>query len=147
MFCGVNILKREKSCGALVFLKHGNNIEKVLLIRHRHGGHWSFPKGHVEGNETETETALREVKEETGKDIVLIPGFREKVDYSPKPNVEKEVVYFISTTDDDKVKIQEEEISQYCWMEVDKAYRSVSFMNDKNLLSKAMDFFNRKADL
>ena len=130
----------------MIFLKHGNDIEKVLLIRHRHGGHWSFPKGHVEGNETEEETALREVREETGKKIVLIPGFREKVDYSPKPNVSKEVVYFLSTTDDDYVKIQEEEISQSCWMEVDKAYNSVSFANDRHLLSKAMDFFNRKAD-
>ena len=37
----------EKSCGAVVFRKYHGNIE-LLLIKHVVGGHWSFPKGHVE---------------------------------------------------------------------------------------------------
>ena len=45
--------------------KNGEQYDLVLL-RHRFGGHWSFPKGHVEAGETERQTALREVKEETG---------------------------------------------------------------------------------
>ena len=139
-------MKKEKSCGALVFLKQHGNVEKLLLIRHKHGGHWSFPKGHVEGMETEVETALREVREETGKNITLLDGFRESVDYSPKPNVMKEVVYFISVTDDENVSIQQEEISQYCWMEPKKAYYAVNFLNDRNLIEKAMRFFDRKVN-
>jgi len=61
----IDDMKREKSCGALVVRKNGENFDLVLL-RHRFGGHWSFPKGHVEAGESERQTALREVREETG---------------------------------------------------------------------------------
>lgn len=58
-------MKYEKSCGAIV-IEDG----KVLLVKHN-AGHWDFPKGHVEEGETEFETAIREVKEETNIDIKL----------------------------------------------------------------------------
>ena len=55
--------EREKSCGCIII-----NKNKVLLIKQTKG-HWGFPKGHVEKDETEIETAIREVKEETGLDV------------------------------------------------------------------------------
>ena len=48
---------REKSCGAVIFRKK-KDIE-VLVIR-QNEGHWCFPKGHVEGEESEQETAQKE---------------------------------------------------------------------------------------
>ena len=51
---------REKSCGALVY-RDREGVKELLLIKHRSGGHWSFPKGHVEGSENEVQTALREI--------------------------------------------------------------------------------------
>ena len=63
-------MRREKSCGAIVYREGHGQIE-LLLIKHRFGGHWSFPKGHMESGETEVQTALREVKEETGLSIQL----------------------------------------------------------------------------
>ena len=87
-------MRLEKSCGALVYRRNREQIE-LLLIKNRYGGHWSFPKGHVEGRETEVQTALREVKEETGLDISLQSGFRHAVEYFPRPNVKKQVVYFL----------------------------------------------------
>ena len=56
----------EKSCGALVVRREGDNFY-ILMIRHKAGGNRSFPKGHVEGNETEYETALREVMAEKNR--------------------------------------------------------------------------------
>ena len=50
-------MKWEKSCGAVVFRKAGDTLE-VLLIRHKNGGHWAFPKGHVEHEETEVHIQL-----------------------------------------------------------------------------------------
>ena len=84
-------MKREKSCGAVVY-RYNNDVLEVLLIRHRFGGHWSFPKGHVEEGENEFQTALREVKEETNLSIRLREGFRESVEYFPKPYIKKQVV-------------------------------------------------------
>ena len=66
-------LRKEKSCGALVYRIKNGELE-LLLLKHRFGGHWSFPKGHVEEGETEVETALREVHEETGLTIQLEDG-------------------------------------------------------------------------
>mgnify|MGYP004419555925 CR=1 FL=1 len=64
----------EKSCGAIVYRKFHGNTE-ILLIRHIKSGYWSFPKGHVEGNETEAETAIREIKEETNIDVLIDTRF------------------------------------------------------------------------
>ena len=106
------MMKREKSCGVLVLRQQVDELY-VVLLRHRFGGHWSFPKGHVEAGESERQTALREVREETGlTGIKLMDGFRESVDYSPKPGVKKQVVYFLGTTEQEKLVRQEEEISE-----------------------------------
>ena len=63
----------EKSCGAIVYRKYHGNTE-ILLIKHINSGHWSFPKGHVEGDETEEETAKREIitKEGHAEDRCLL---------------------------------------------------------------------------
>lgn len=55
---------KEKSCGMVVFKEENDNLY-ILMVKHN-AGHWGLPKGHVEENETETETAVREVFEETG---------------------------------------------------------------------------------
>lgn len=129
-------MKREKSCGALVFRKQGNSYELVLL-RHRFGGHWSFPKGHVEKGENERQTALREVKEETGLTIRLLEGFRESVEYSPKPGIRKQVVYFLGKALGEMLVPQEEEISEVHWFPIDQAGEMVTFANDKRLIRLA----------
>jgi 8-oxo-dGTP pyrophosphatase MutT (NUDIX family) len=69
----------EKSCGAVVFQKVDGEIRYLLISSLE--GIYGFPKGHMEGNETEIETALREVKEETNLDIELIAGFRTSTEY------------------------------------------------------------------
>ena len=110
----------------------------MVLLRHRFGGHWSFPKGHVEAGESERQTALREVREETGlTGIKLMDGFRESVEYSPKPGVKKQVVYFLGTTEQEKLIRQEEEISEIMWAPLSRAAELVSFANDKRLLRHA----------
>ena len=106
-------MRLEKSCGALVYRRNREQIE-LLLIKNRYGGHWSFPKGHVEGRETEVQTALRE--------------------YFPRPNVKKQVVYFLGEATSNDLHMQEEEISRIIWMDIHKAYHMVTFKNDKNLI-------------
>ena len=88
-----NIIK-EKSCGALVFTLKFNRPHILLIEQVK--GHWSFPKGHIENNETELETAYREVKEETNLDIKIIDGFRVVNTYSPYKGCMKDVVLFVA---------------------------------------------------
>ena len=93
----------------------------VLMIRHKHGGHRSFPKGHVEAGETEHETAIREVEEETAVRIRITSDFCEKVHYSPMPGVSKEVVYFLSVTDQKATHPHDGEIADVEWVPLENA--------------------------
>ena len=126
----------EKSCGAVVFRKYHGNIE-LLLIKHVVGGHWSFPKGHVEAGETEEQTALREIKEETGIDVELITTFREVVSYYPKRDTTKDVIYFLGKAKPFQYTPQEEEIAQIKWVEINLAHSFLTYDNDKQLVNKA----------
>ena len=125
-------MNKEKSCGAIIF----NEKNKVLVIKHN-AGHWDFPKGHVEENETEIETAKREVKEETNLDIEIIGNYRYKITYSPKEGVMKDVIYFIARNTSNNVKIQEKEVSDYGWYNYSDALDILTFDMAKNLLKKA----------
>lgn len=87
---------REKSCGAVVFTRTSGGIRYVLI--EQRSGMYGFPKGHVEAGETEEQTALREIREETGLHPLILPGFRDGETYElrKKPGTIKDVVYFIA---------------------------------------------------
>ena len=126
----------EKSCGAIVYRRFHGNIE-ILLIKHVNSGHWSFPKGHVEGDETELETARREIKEETGLDVILDQTFRETVTYSPRRDTQKIVVYFLALARNYDFVRQEEEIADIRWVDIVRAKSLLTYENDKTIVTKA----------
>ena len=133
-------MKTEKSCGAVVFREKDYKTQ-ILLIRHLNGGHWAFPKGHVETGETEEQTALREILEETGLSVQLDNTYRKVVTYSPKRDVIKDVVYFVAVADDSEAVAQEEEISRIKWVDMQDAITHVSFDNDKKILLGAIEHY------
>lgn len=132
----VTYMTYEKSCGAIVYRKHHGNTE-ILLIKHINSGHWSFPKGHVEQGENEMETALREVREETGIDIMIDPSFRETVTYFPRKDTQKIVVYFIGKAKNHEYTPQEEEISEIRWVDIGHAVQLLTYENDKTIVNRA----------
>ena len=129
-------MQYEKSCGAIVYRKFHGNTE-ILLIKHVNSGHWSFPKGHVEEGETEEETALRGVKEETGIDILVDTSFRETVQYYPRKDTQKIVVYFLGKARNYDFVPQEEEIAAIKWVEIGNAAAMLTYENDKTIVAKA----------
>ncbi|MBR5521390.1 MAG: NUDIX domain-containing protein [Oscillospiraceae bacterium] len=133
-------MRTEKSCGAVVFREKDNNVQ-ILLIRHLNGGHWAFPKGHVEKGETEEQTALREILEETGLSVKLDSSYRKVVTYSPRRDVVKDVVYFVAVADDSEAVAQEEEISRVKWVDMKDAITHVSYDNDKQVLLGAIEHY------
>lgn len=129
-------MQYEKSCGAVVYRKYHGNTE-ILLIKHVNSGHWSFPKGHVEAGETEVETAKREIMEETSIEALIDSTFRETVSYSPKKDVQKEVVYFIAKAKNTNFVLQKSEVSEAKWVDINYAYNILTYDNDKNIVNKA----------
>lgn len=131
-------MQYEKSCGALVLRAGEDGQLYILMIRHKEGGHRSFPKGHMERGETEYMTAVREVFEETAVQIRIHSDFRETVRYSPMPGVSKEVVYFLTETAQKEIAPREGEIAQVEWVPVDQAEASLTHENDKMVLRAAL---------
>lgn len=139
---GVCIMIYEKSCGAVVFTRINNEI-KYLLIRNL-TGIYGFPKGHVEGNEAEEETALREVLEETGVTVNLVPGFR-TVDEHPIPqkeNTMKQIVYFLGEYCDQEFHFQKEELTDALLVDYETAMSLFQFDNSKRILTAANRFLS-----
>ncbi len=131
-------MQHEKSCGAIVYRKFHGNIE-LLLIKNQNGGHWSFPKGHVEGTETEEETAVREIMEETGIQVALDTSFRHVITYAPKKETTKDVIYFLARALTYDYTPQEEEIAQIKWVEINHATSILSYDNDRQLVTLAKE--------
>lgn len=121
---------REKSCGCVV-IEDG----KVLLIRQTMG-HWGFPKGHMEENETEEETAIREVKEETNIDVEINNKKRYTMEYFTEKGVLKQVVFFIAKRINGDIKPQESEVAEIKWTDFDTAFETITYNNTKELLRK-----------
>ncbi len=131
-------MHHEKSCGALVVRREESGEAFILMIRHKNGGHRSFPKGHMERGETEYMTAIREVFEETAVQIRILTDFRQTVRYSPMPGVRKEVVYFLTETLQREIKPREGEIAQVEWIPLEQAESVLTHENDKTVLRAAI---------
>lgn len=134
----------EKSCGAVIFSKLP--APKFLLLQYD-AGHWDFMKGNMEKNETERETAVRELKEETGiMDARFVEGFRERITYYYKRQgmtVLKEVVFFLMKSGTEKVTLSFEHIN-YDWFDYETALGRLTFKNAKHVLQKAHEFLHMK---
>jgi len=133
----------EKSCGIVLFTED-NGIRKYLIL-HYPGGHWDFPKGHIEKGENEHETTLRELREETGiKDVEFINGFRTQISYKylkdGKPS-NKEVIFFLGKTKNTEVSLSFEH-KGFIWLDAKKALEKLTFDNAKNLLKGAEKFLS-----
>lgn len=126
----------EKSCGAVVFY-NGKSNTRILLVKNNNGRYWSFPKGHIEIGESEKETAVREIKEETSLEVEIKDGFREVSDYCPFGKIRKHVVFFLAQAFTDNVRIQEEEIAEYVWVDLQQARKLCSYDNDLRIINKA----------
>ena len=132
--------REEKSCGAVVW-RQEDGQRQYLLVRHN-GGHWSFPKGHVEGDETEPETAAREILEETGLTAEIHTDFRRQVTYSPKPGTIKDVIFFTAVPTGGREHPQESEISQLGWFSFPDAAERITYATDEEILLAAEAYLN-----
>ena len=127
----------EKSCGAVVVLT--NSAPKYLLL-HYEAGHWDFVKGNVEPKESEKDTVIRELQEETGIiEARFIDDFKEKIEYFYRrqgATIHKEVIFFLLETHTETVKLSFEHVG-FIWLDYQPAMEKLTFKNAKDVLQKA----------
>ncbi|WP_292393170.1 bis(5'-nucleosyl)-tetraphosphatase [Methanoculleus sp. UBA303] len=130
-------MAKEKSYGAVVVRR---DTDLQYLILQYGAGHWDLVKGHGMRGESEEETVLRELEEETGiTRATFIPGFREEIHYFFQRRghtVYKEVAYYLIETPEEAVTLSDEHIA-YQWLPYDEALRAITFGNSKRVVGKA----------
>lgn len=131
-------MKREKSCGAVVYSIRSGEI--YILTEHMALGHTSIPKGHVEPGETEEQTALREIAEETALRVRLDTGFRRTVTYSPAPGILKDVVFFAAEALPGEIVAQECEVRSAEFLPEREAIAAMTFDSDRETVAAACDY-------
>ena len=129
----------EKSCGAVVFTRIDGEIKYVLA--QALGGHYGFPKGHMEHGETEEETALREIFEEVHLRPSLINGFLGISEYYiPDIDVQKQVVFFLGEYKDQEIVYQKEELQSAPLVPYEHAISMLQHEDNRRILSEANAF-------
>ena len=135
---------REKSCGAVVVL---TNTEPKYLLLQYDAGHWDFVKGNVELNESEKDTVIRELQEETGiVEARFLDGFREKIEYFYRrqgTTIHKEVIFFLIETHTETVTLSFEHVG-YAWLSYQDAMERLTFKNAKDVLRKAHELLKER---
>jgi tRNA nucleotidyltransferase (CCA-adding enzyme) len=118
------LLPHHKSCGVILYREGAAGIEFLLLFQ-KGSQTWSFPKGHAEACETEQETALREIKEETGLAVNLAEGFRVETTYPMHTCAgTKTVALFLAKAPENtEIRIKKDEIETFVWARPEEAKR------------------------
>jgi len=122
---------------------HTQAGERRFLLIHQKKGHWAFPKGHAEPGETPTQTAIRELAEETGIKSVRLSGddtFIDRYAFITKKGkrVDKTVTFFIGLVDDPAVTVQPEEVQDFAWLTADQARDRLTFPEARELFARVL---------
>ena len=137
---------REKSAGFILISDDFHTSHYSVLLLHYRSGHWDFPKGNIETNETEMQAAIRELKEETDITIFrVIPNFRYTLGYKYTKKsklISKQVILFLASTKVKKVKISNEHVG-YKWTRTNSSVDQLTYSNAKNALLYAINFLHK----
>ena len=133
--------KEEFSSGAVVFTQE-NGVRKYLLVQ-ENAGHTGLPKGHLEAGETSLQAALREIREETGIDAQILPGFCEEIVYEAFPGVLKHVAFYLARFEHQAVRPLAGEVKQALLLPLNEALSALSFEQTRQVLRSANAYLDR----
>ena len=133
----------EKSCGYVPFRFTPEGLRYFLIRSPK--GRWGFPKGHVEGSESEHETADREVFEEAGLRVRPLEGFRQEVSYAILSDAMKRVVFFAGEVLPGELRLQKEEVSGAGFFSLKEAQQLIWNADICEVLRQADVFIRERA--
>jgi bis(5'-nucleosidyl)-tetraphosphatase len=134
-------------CGGVIPLRKTENEIEVLLLLHKNGDYWGFPKGRRNLGETNEETAIRELFEETNlaiESLVDYPPIEEKFSFeSDGVKTEKQVTYYPAFVKGEAHIENTHEIADIKWMPVSQAMDTLTFDSSKKHLEAVLATLNK----
>jgi len=124
-------------------VRPGDRGSEILLVHRPRYDDWSFPKGKRDGDESDEETAHREVLEETGMAVILGPELGE-ARYTDNRGRPKVVRYWLMTLDPNQSGpgfTPNKEVDELRWCSVDVAGRLLTYEHDRALLGHVSEGF------
>ncbi len=133
---------KEISSGGLIYRKEDDGYYFVLVLDAY--DKWTFPKGHVEEGEELEETALRELKEETGlkklKIIDYIGETQVKVHKPKEKPFRKLIKYFLVETKSKDIKIPDtKELKDVKWYTKKDVLKTLGYKNAEEIFSNGLE--------
>jgi 8-oxo-dGTP pyrophosphatase MutT (NUDIX family) len=139
---------REISAGGIVYRGHGGVAEVVLI---RVGKRWCLPKGRVEQGEGLQETALREVREETGLEGKVVAKLKDitywymnKTRYRERVRIFKRVYFYLIRYLRGDVRRHDEEVDEASWLPIAEALKRLSYSTERETMRMAATFIGDK---
>lgn len=137
-------MKHIKSAGIITYFIE--NKEPVYLLLQHTAGHWDFPKGTMEPEETKEETATRELFEETGLIVDLDTGFEAISEYSythfQHGIMPKTVYYFVGQAHTQEILLSHEH-THYAWLSYTQALEKITHDRSKAILQEAHKYLGQ----
>jgi 8-oxo-dGTP diphosphatase len=133
---------REVSAGGVMYRKHGDSIQIALIhVRNR----WGLPKGHVEEGERVEETALREVREETGLEGRVVKklgdirySYRDKTKEGEPIRIYKRVHFYLLRYVKGDVRDHDHEVDEARWFPMDQVIKNLKFATERKMVHRAL---------
>jgi 8-oxo-dGTP pyrophosphatase MutT (NUDIX family) len=138
------VTKEQVSAGGVVYRRRGQETE-VALISVGEGGRWQLPKGLVGRGESPEETALREVREETGLVCEVVAPL-EKIEYwyfskgeARRVRFHKHVHFYLMRYLSGEVTEHDDEVNEACWVKIEEALEMLAFKGERKVLGQARE--------
>lgn len=138
-------IKTEISSGGVIFRKRDDRIE-VALVAVKDGKVWCLPKGLIEKEEDERQTAVREVMEETGLTGRIIDKIGD-VSYwyfikDENVRCKKTIHFYLLEFISGDTKDHSWEVDRAGWFEIDEALRMLSYKSEKDIMNRAKEMIH-----
>ena len=124
-------------------MRPGENGLEVLLCGRSSDGLWALPKGTPEKGETIEETAMREVREETGVEVeqTAVVGEIKYWFSRPQEGVRyyKTVYHYLFRPVGGDPSLHDHEFDDVRWFPVQQAEKLLTYQNEARILRQALD--------